>query len=62
MITGNIRKFLLIKKGPKILLYCWSLNSDNKIIVDLKKKNSYLIGYKHDEFYLDGEFISINIV
>ena len=61
MITGNIRKFILIKNGAKVLLYCWCLKNNKKSIVNLKKKNSYLIGYKHDELSLDGEFISISV-
>lgn len=61
MITGNISKFLLIKKKQKISLYCWSLQGNKKNIVDLKKKFFFLVGYKHNKLSLDGEFISIDI-
>ena len=61
MITGNISKFLLIKEKQKISLWYWSLQGNKKNIVDFNKKFFFLVGYKHNELSMDGEFISIDI-
>ena len=61
MMTGNIRKFLLVKNQKKTLLYCWDVKKNIKSQIDLKKKNFFLIGYKTSKYSIDDEFISIEI-
>lgn len=60
-MTGNIRKFLLVKNQKKTLLYCWDVKKNIKSQIDLKKKNFFLIGYKTSKYSIDDEFISIEI-
>ena len=62
MIQFNqIRKFLIIKNKKSKKLFIWTFEDGKKKKINLKKNNSFIVGYEYDNNGTEGEYLKLEI-